>query len=210
MNSRSLFALTAPRKAPVQARSSELVASILEAALRVLDKEGPRRFTTIRVAAKAGVSVGSLYQYFPNKHAILYRLQLDEWQRTGNRLDAILADARRGPALRMRDALRWFFQSEVDEAPLRKALDTLVPVYSQAPEARSRRRSSQRIVSAFVAQAAPRASAAQRRFAAKLMLTTVTAVGQQVSEQSPGRAALRRYADATAQMILAYLKSLRA
>jgi AcrR family transcriptional regulator len=210
MTSHSLFALTAPRKVPVQARSSELVASILEAAVRVLATEGPQRFTTIRVAEKAGVSVGSLYQYFPNKHAILYRLQLDEWQRTGNRLDAILADTRRSPALRMRDALRWFFQSEVDEAPLRKALDSLVPVYANAPEARSRRRTSQRIVTAFVAKAAPRASPAQRRFAAKLMFTTVTAVGQQVSEQTPARASVRRYADATAQMILAWLKGLRA
>jgi AcrR family transcriptional regulator len=44
--------------------------------LRVLTKEGAPRFTTARVAAQAGVSVGSLYQYFPNKAAILFRLQV--------------------------------------------------------------------------------------------------------------------------------------
>ncbi len=48
------------RKAPKQARSNELVAAILEAAVQVLAKEGAQRFTTARVAEKAGVSVGSL------------------------------------------------------------------------------------------------------------------------------------------------------
>lgn len=65
------------RKQPKQARSTELVATILEAAVQVLEKEGARRFTTARVAEKAGVSVGSLYQYFPNKASILFRLQSD-------------------------------------------------------------------------------------------------------------------------------------
>ena len=61
---------TAPisaRKRPRQARSERLVATILEAAIRVLAREGAQRFTTARVAETAGVSVGSLYQYFPNK-----------------------------------------------------------------------------------------------------------------------------------------------
>ncbi len=62
------------RKQPQQARSSELVASILEAAVQVLASEGAQRFTTARVAERAGVSIGSLYQYFPNKAAILFRL----------------------------------------------------------------------------------------------------------------------------------------
>lgn len=66
------------RKQPQQARSSELVASILEAAVQVLASEGAQRFTTARVAERAGVSIGSLYQYFPNKAAILFRLQSDE------------------------------------------------------------------------------------------------------------------------------------
>ena len=65
------------RKQPKQARSAELVASILEAAVQVLAEEGAQHFTTVRVAEKAGVSVGSLYQYFPNKAAILFRLQSD-------------------------------------------------------------------------------------------------------------------------------------
>src|ERR1700760_1589306 len=90
------------RKQPHQARSSELVAAILEAAVQVLAKEGAQRFTTMRVAEKAGVSVGSLYQYFPNKAAILFRLQSDEWRQTSELLRSILEDSARPPLERLR------------------------------------------------------------------------------------------------------------
>jgi AcrR family transcriptional regulator len=60
-----------PRKQPVQARSSASVDAILEATIQVLLQVGKEQLTTTRVAARAGVSVGTLYQYFPNKSALL-------------------------------------------------------------------------------------------------------------------------------------------
>ena len=60
-----------PRKSPVQARSTASVEAILKATIQVLLKFGKERLTTTRVAARAGVSVGTLYQYFPNKSALL-------------------------------------------------------------------------------------------------------------------------------------------
>jgi len=89
------------RKQPKQARSTELVAVILEAALHVLAEEGAHRFTTTRVAERAGVSVGSLYQYFPNKAAILFRLQSDEWRQTTDLLGCILEDVNKPPLERL-------------------------------------------------------------------------------------------------------------
>jgi AcrR family transcriptional regulator len=64
-------ALLDPRKSPVQARSTASVDAILEATVQVLLDVGKERLTTTRVAARAGVSVGTLYQYFPNKSALL-------------------------------------------------------------------------------------------------------------------------------------------
>ncbi|SEM16695.1 transcriptional regulator, TetR family [Variovorax sp. YR750] len=58
------------RKAPSQRRSRVTVDVIIEAATRVLARRGWARFTTNEIAAVAGVSVGSLYQYFPDKLAI--------------------------------------------------------------------------------------------------------------------------------------------
>jgi AcrR family transcriptional regulator len=63
-----------PRKAPVQLRSEQTVGAILAAAARVLTRDGAAGFTTNKVAEKAGVSIGSLYQYFPNKESILSEL----------------------------------------------------------------------------------------------------------------------------------------
>lgn len=64
-------ALLDPRKSPVQARSTASVDAILEATVQVLLEAGKERLTTTRVASRAGVSVGTLYQYFPNKSALL-------------------------------------------------------------------------------------------------------------------------------------------
>lgn len=59
------------RKQPVQARSAATVEAILDAAIQVLVRVGKEKLTTTLVAARAGVSVGTLYQYFPNKLSLL-------------------------------------------------------------------------------------------------------------------------------------------
>jgi AcrR family transcriptional regulator len=59
------------RKSPVQARSATTVEAVLAATVQVLLTVGKERMTTTRVASRAGVSVGTLYQYFPNKSSLL-------------------------------------------------------------------------------------------------------------------------------------------
>ena len=61
-----------PRKTPRQARSEATVDAIFEATIQVLLAEGASRLTTTRVSERAGVSVGTMYQYFPNKQALLF------------------------------------------------------------------------------------------------------------------------------------------
>src|SRR5271154_4676106 len=65
-------ALLEARKTPVQARSTTTVEAIFEATVQVLLRDGADRLTTTRVAERAGVSVGTLYQYYPNKHSLLF------------------------------------------------------------------------------------------------------------------------------------------
>lgn len=60
----------APRKAPLQQRSSATVDAIIEAAARILETGSFDGYTTNAVAELAGVSIGSLYQYFPNRDAL--------------------------------------------------------------------------------------------------------------------------------------------
>ncbi|MEY9667798.1 AcrR family transcriptional regulator [Bradyrhizobium diazoefficiens] len=139
------------RKQPQQARSTGLVAAILDAAVQVLAKEGAQRFTTARVAERAGVSVGSLYQYFPNKAAILFRLQRDEWQRTSELLRGILADRAKPPSARLRALVHAFIRSECEEAAIRTALSDAAPLYRDAPEAHDARAAGKGIVATFMA-----------------------------------------------------------
>jgi AcrR family transcriptional regulator len=62
------------RREPKQQRSRQTVDAVLEAVQRVVERQGPEAITTNRIAEAAGVSVGSLYQYFPNKQAIFSAL----------------------------------------------------------------------------------------------------------------------------------------
>ncbi len=196
------------RKQPKQARSTDLVAVILEAAVQVLTREGAQRFTTARVAEKAGVSVGSLYQYFPNKAAILFRLQSDEWRRTTELLRGILEDARRPPLARLRTLVRAFVRSECEEAGMRVALNDAAPLYRDAPEAQEARAAGDRTVRLFMREVLPHAPEATRVLAADLITTTLGTVGKQFSASPRTSAEIDTYADAMADMFSAYLESL--
>lgn len=196
------------RKRPKQTRSTGLVAAVLEAAAQVLAKEGARRFTTARVAEKAGVSVGSLYQYFPNKAAILFKLQSDEWRRTSDMLRVILEDGSRPPLERLRALVHAFIRSECDEAAMRVALNDAAPLYRDAPEARQARASGDRTMQVFMQEALPEASESTRAMAAGLITTTLSQVGKRYSENPRTSPEIETYTDAMADMFCAYLKSL--
>lgn len=196
------------KKQPQQARSAELVATILDAAIQVLAKEGAQRFTTARVAEKAGVSAGSLYQYFPNKAAILFRLQSDEWRRTTEMLHSILEDGSKSPFDRLRTLVHVFIRSECDEAGVRVALDDAAPLYRDAPEAQEAKAGGDGTIMAFMAEALPAASEETRELAANLIMTTMTSVGKQFSENPRTAAEIEAYAEAMADMFCGYLRAL--
>jgi AcrR family transcriptional regulator len=204
--------MKAPRKSqisartiPVQARSSRLVEDTLEAAIRVLTRQGARRFTTARVAEEAGVSVGSLYQYFPNKEAILFRLQTDEWRRTHALLEQIMGDARATPSARLRRLVSAFFRSEWEEAALRTALGDAAPAYRDAPEVAEHRRSGQRRAQRFMLELLPDLEPRRRRFAGELVMGVITAMGKSVSEQARTDAEVEKWGVAVGAMLCAYL-----
>ena len=196
------------RKRPKQARSADLVSAVLEAAARVLATEGAQRFTTARVAEKAGVSVGSLYQYFPNKAAILFRLQCDEWRQTTAMLRAILQDAGTPPPDRLRTLVHAFIRSECDEAAMRVALDDAAPLYRDAPEAREARAAGDRVFQAFMREALPGVPDSTLATAGDLVIATLTGVGKRFSEAPRSPAEIADYAGAMSDMLCAYLECL--
>jgi AcrR family transcriptional regulator len=195
------------RKEPKQSRSNDLVSAVLTAAVQVLVDEGAQRFTTARVAEKAGVSIGSLYQYFPNKASILFRLQSDEWRGSTEMLREILTG--NAPAKdRLRRLVHVFVRSECDEAPVRRALADAAPLYRDAPEARELRAEGDQIFDSFILDLLPGIPAGVSEIAGELIITTLTAVGKEFSEAPRTDGQVDVYAAAMADMLCAYVDAL--
>lgn len=119
---------TQPRKKPQQSRARETVAAIIEAAAHILEAKGYRATNVNQVAKKAGVSIGSLYQYFPSKAALVAAVAEDLAARGAAHFegiedvasldppDAIDAMVRRAFAVyRLRPRLRRVIENEVPE-----------------------------------------------------------------------------------------------
>ena len=198
------------RKQPQQARSTDLVNAILEAAVQVLTREGAQRFTTARVAERAGVSVGSVYQYFPNKAAILFRLQADEWQQTTGMVSRLLADTSKPPLVRLRELVHAFIRSEFEEARVRLALNDAAPLYRDAVEAQEMDLAWDGILASFMREALPKLAPARRKLAGELVLTSLATVGEHLSRNEHTPRAIKAYGNAMADMFCAYFNSLEA
>ena len=194
------------RKQPKQSRSTELVDTILEAAVQVLRTEGAQRFTTTRVAERAGVSVGSLYQYFPNKAAILFRLQTDEWRESAGLQRKILAERQSPPPERLRDLVHFFIKSECDEAEMRTALNGAAPHYRDAPETNAAKDLDDRVFQVFMREILPESSERVRLLAGDLITTTLYLVGKRFSESPRTHSEIEVFADAMSDMFCAYLR----
>ncbi|MGE2688557.1 TetR/AcrR family transcriptional regulator [Mycolicibacterium pulveris] len=107
-----------PRKRPRQERSRDTVEVLLEAAAQVFNREGLKA-TTNRIAERAGVSIGSLYQYFPNKHALIRALAQHHVDEAQSRMDEVFK--------RLRE------QEPPFEESMRTILETLVDLHRDRP-----------------------------------------------------------------------------
>jgi AcrR family transcriptional regulator len=94
-----------PRKTPRQARSTATVEAIHVAAIQVLLADGVTRLTTTRVAERAGVSVGTMYQYFPNKEALLFALVKERLEAVAAAMEVAAAGLAGKPLAAISDGL---------------------------------------------------------------------------------------------------------
>jgi AcrR family transcriptional regulator len=179
---------------------------LLDAAVRVLRDEGALGFTTTRVADEAGVSVGSLYQYFPNKHALVVAIHREQVEAGWVQVQSILDRAGEAASSKVTEIARWFFVTEAAEAAglggvfddievfLREGGD---PVEAAHVEARFAR---------FLAEHSPRRrTEAELRFDARLLITTIESVGKAVAPQPASRRERERWATEVAAMLNRHL-----
>jgi AcrR family transcriptional regulator len=120
----------APRRTPFQERARFTVAAILQAAAEVIDEVGWAHASTNRIAERAGVSIGSLYQYFANKEEILATL-MEEHRKDVHVVVGLALDRLEDPSVPIKDALRSLFADLMtmhrDDPVLTRVLATEVP-----------------------------------------------------------------------------------
>jgi len=112
-----------PRKTPVQARAEVTVEAICEATIQVLLSHGADQLTTTRVADRAGVSVGTLYQYYPNKQSLLYAVMEEHLDRVATAVEAACEESCHKPLAEMiRHVVEEFVDVKMDRADISVAL----------------------------------------------------------------------------------------
>src|SRR6516165_2535320 len=118
-----------PRKMPMQTRATVTVGAICEATIQVLLSQGADRLTTTRVADRAGVSVGTLYQYYPNKQSLLFAVFEDHMNKVAQAVETACTDACHKP---MSEMIRKVVEAFVDVKMQRR--DISVALYKVAPD----------------------------------------------------------------------------
>jgi len=112
-----------PRKTPAQSRSRVTVEAIYEATIQVLLRDGMNELTTTRVAERAGVSVGTMYQYFPNKQALVYALNARYLDALALRIEATCREQSGASIARMIEALiETYWTAKTERADVTRAL----------------------------------------------------------------------------------------
>lgn len=113
----------APRKRPRQARAAATLDAIFEATIQLLVTDGPHRLTTTRVAQRAGVSVGTMYQYFPHKQALIYALNERYLEALAGKIEVICHAHHGAPIGRMVEALvETYWRAKTERADVTRAL----------------------------------------------------------------------------------------
>lgn len=196
-----------PRKTPVQARSAFTVEAIHEATIQVLLELGAERLTTIRVAARAGVSVGTLYQYYPNKQSLLFAVLERHLQHVVDAVERACEESHDQPLKVMVEAVVGSFL----DAKLRER-DTSVALYQVSSGLDAETligKMSKRLQSALarMLRTAPEISILNVDFAAFLFLSAMAGATRAVLEQGAPAALVRKLPEHLILLGCAYLAS---
>ena len=186
------FVAFQPRKTPLQARSTITVEAISEATIQVLLSHGADRLTTTRVAQRAGVSVGTLYQYYPNKQSLLFAVLENHLTNVMAKVEAACESACRKPLVEMiREMVEAFVDAKMDRADISVALyqvaaDVGGPALIERINQRSRKTVEAMLETASDIKSPP------DRFAIDIMLSAMAGAMRSLLETGPSPATVRK------------------
>ena len=196
-----------PRKSPVQARSTASVEAILKATIQVLLKVGKESLTTTRVAARAGVSVGTLYQYFPNKSALLRAALQSHMDKIGSVLQTVCREQAGSSLQNMGAALvTRFLDAKMKDA---KASVALYLVSSDVDGARISREMNLKASRAIVAMLATAKDelTTDPELVASMLQATIAGVSRRLLESPSPETDYLRLRDELVFLVCAYLRA---
>jgi AcrR family transcriptional regulator len=194
-----------PRKTPIQARSTVTLEAISEATIQVLLCHGAERLTTTRVAERAGVSVGTLYQYYPNKQSLLFAVLEHHLNNVVARVEAACESACHKPLAEMiRDMVETFVDAKMERADISVAL---YRVSADVGGPTLIKRISQRSQKAVVAmlQTAPDAKSPPDKFAIDVMLAAIAGAMRSLLEAGPTSSTVRKLREQLVLLCQSYM-----
>ncbi|HEV3332575.1 MAG TPA: TetR/AcrR family transcriptional regulator [Bryobacteraceae bacterium] len=181
-----------PRKTPVQARAAFTVEAISEATIQVLLSLGADRLTTTRVAERAGVSVGTLYQYYPNKQSLLFAVLEDHLDKVTAAVEAACERGRHRPLLEMvREVVTRFVDAKMERADISMALYRIAAEVG-GPALIKRAGQRQRKALEAMLQTAPDTNSPPDRFAIEMMCSAMGGAMRFVLEAGAPPAMVRK------------------
>ena len=199
-----------PRKMPVQARAAVTVGAICEATIQVLLSHGADRLTTSRVAERAGVSVGTLYQYFPNKQSLLLAVFEDHMNKVGLAVESVCERARYKPCADMiQELVEAYVNIKMDRADISVALYKIVPdVGGHAVVERLSRR-LRRAIDAML-QTATDITSPPDKFAIDVMMAAMSGAMRSALETGASPATFRKMREYLVLLCQSYVKAITA
>ena len=195
-----------PRKAPSQDRSRALVREVLDATAAVLAEQGYDALTTRRVAKRAGVSVGSLYQYFPSKEALVHALLVEHLEDAAARRPAALDRHDLPLDERVRLVVGWFLDAHAAAPALHRGLAEAAPLVFGAPRVRAMERAFHRTVEEALRPHADEIGRADLGTAAFVFAQCLESLTHGAVIHHPERLASGSFADEVTDLLLGYLR----
>jgi AcrR family transcriptional regulator len=166
-----------PRKTASQKRSRATVDALVEATARILIKEGYDRASTNRIAEAAGVSIGSLYQYFPSKEALVAAVAERHAQELSHvAQDAFLRAASRPIEIAVRELVAAGIDAHRVDPKLHRVLDEEVPRVARFEDSGAVIRNAGSLFRAYLAANRSEIDVANLDLAAFILVTTVEAL----------------------------------
>jgi AcrR family transcriptional regulator len=181
-----------PRKTPIQARSTITVEAISEATIQVLLSHGAERLTTTRVAERAGVSVGTLYQYYPNKQSLLFAVLEHHMNNVATRVEAACESACHKPLAEMiKEMVEGFVDAKMERANVSAALYRVAADVGGPALIKRISQRSRKAVEAML-QTAPDTKSPPDKFAIDIMLAAMAGAMRSLLEAGPTSSTVRK------------------